>query len=499
MDRTTVLLAAARCTSAIARLSLGPLMPMLSASLGFSEESKPLLLSAYSSGYLLTQIGGGYLADKHGYAKIVSATVACSALILFYLSSSSSSSLAATTAVIWIRAMFCLGLVAGPLFPAGSAAISASVPPDKRAASFAIVDASASAGTTVASLAPLVAEYTGWRFVYRFTATCLLLVALGVATTTKTTAAATTTTTTSFSSVPSRENSTAVTSLSLRDSPPASGIRIHSHNTKNAREDRKGSASSSSSENDSQTTTPWVVAILFLPVAVGTYLCHCCDNFTKYSINSWAATMLFNSHNASPALVSTILAGQEAIGVLSKLFVGTVVTVQGSTMSSASLFRKRGTISCAGFVVQGAALWCAFRAKTPQGAGACLVVSAIAAGCHSVGFRPVYLEASPDHSGAISGFGNSIASCASVLGPVLIGSSVYRTKEVRISPPPRRLLGLRYPTKTTRQAATIRTEDWSRVALYMLLTNLCGAVAALWIAYPPRQKRKENQQKEYSV
>ena len=118
----------------------------------FLEESKPALLSTYSSGCLLTQIGGGYLADKHGYASIVSATVGLSALIIFYIST------LATTSVAWIRAFFCLGLVADPLFPAGSAAISWNVKADRRTASFAIVDASASAETTVASLAPIVAD-----------------------------------------------------------------------------------------------------------------------------------------------------------------------------------------------------------------------------------------------------------------------------------------------------------------------------------------------------
>eukprot|EP00536_Pseudo-nitzschia_multiseries_P016467 jgi/Psemu1/292549/fgenesh1_pg.1121_\ len=468
MDRTTVLLAAARFTSAIARLCLGPLMPMLSLSLGFSQESKLLLLSAYSSGYLLTQIGGGYLADRHGYARIVSTTVAASALILFYVSTF------ATTSMAWIRAFFCLGLVAGPLFPAGSAAISANVPADRRAASFAIVDASASAGTTVASLAPLVAEHTGWRFIYQATGACLLLVALGVASTSTSTSSAQVQLQVRVQHVPSNSARPTV-------SPP-----------------EPPSASNHPGEDkESEDRTPLVVAILFLPVAVCTYLCHCCDNFTKYSINSWAATMLVNSHEASPALVSSILAGQEAIGVVSKLLIGTLVTVPTTTMSSSSLFLKRGTISSVGFVVQGAALWCAFRAVTPHRAGAFFVLSSMAAGFHSVGFRPVYLEASPDHAGAISGFGNSIASCASVLGPILIGSSIYQTKEVYA--PSKRRLGLQLRSLRKNTLQTIRIEDWSRVAFYMLLTNLCGAVAALCIAYSPRRKRKDKQQKGYSV
>mmetsp|Transcript_234 Transcript_234/g.578 ORF Transcript_234/g.578 Transcript_234/m.578 type:complete len:452 (-) Transcript_234:303-1658(-) len=450
LDQTTLLLAATRFTSAIARLCLGPLLPVLSSSLDFSEDSKPMILSAYSSGYLLTQIGGGYLADRHGYARIVSANVGLSALILFYISTF------ATTSVAWIRALFCLGLVAGPLFPAGSAAISANVKADRRAASFAIVDASASAGTTVASLAPLVAYHMGWRFIYQFTGVCLLLVSLGV-----------------ISSVQSNTGTKTVASLSSSSSSLPFQTSQHP-------EDDKGS-------KDRRT---FAMAIIFTPVVVSTYLCHCCDNFTKYSINSWTATMLVNTHKASPAVVSSILAGQEAIGVASKLLIGTLFSFPSSTMSLSSLFVKRGTISALGFVVQGVALWCAFQAATPNQAGFFFIVSSIAAGFHSVGFRPVYLEASPNHAGAISGFGNSIASCASVLGPMMIGSSIYQNNDVEKIP------GFQYPRKSSQMT---RTEDWSKVAFYMLLTNLCGAVAALFIGYCSRRRRLEKPRKEYFI
>jgi len=451
MDKTTVLLSAARFTSAIARLCLGPLLPILSLSLNFPEESKPALLSAYSSGYLLTQMGGGYLADKHGYAKIVASSVGLSALILFYISTF------ATTVITWTRAFFCLGLVAGPLFPAGSAAISSNVRVDRRAASFAIVDASASAGTTVASLAPIVADYMGWRFIYKFTGICLLLVSLGIITS-------------------MQSNSKAkIASSSLAP--------LTFQTPKHPKYDKY---------SDSRRLV--AVRAVFLPVAVCTYFCHCCDNFTKYSINSWAATMLFKSHEASPALVSGILAGQEATSVASKLLVGTLFSFSSKTMSSSSMFMKRGTISAVGFVVQGVALWYAFQAVTPSHAGMFFVISAIAAGSHSVGFRPVYLEASPEHSGAISGFGNSIASCASVLGPVIIGSCINQTNnDAKQSNFSKRELEFRNQRDN---AERIRMDDWSMVAFYMILANLCGSFAALCIAYFSRQRQRQKHRKE---
>jgi len=156
-------------------------------------------------------------------------------------------------------------------------------------------------------------------------------------------------------------------------------------------------------------------------------------------------------------------------------------------------------ISAVGFVLQGVALWCAFQAATPSQAGVFFVLSAIAAGSHSVGFRPVYLEASPEHAGAISGFGNTIASCASVLGPVIIGSSIYNQKNgEQFNNSSRRELVFQDRGEENSKM-TMRTEDWSMVAFYMILANLCGALAALCISYSSHQRRRQKHRKKYSV
>jgi MFS family permease len=109
-------------------LSLGPLLPILALSLAFDETSKPGLLSTYSSGYILTQIGGGYLANKYVFLFILSSMVGILAVIMFYVVTM------ATTAEEWTRAFFVMGLVVGPLFPAGSRAIYCNVPREKRVA-----------------------------------------------------------------------------------------------------------------------------------------------------------------------------------------------------------------------------------------------------------------------------------------------------------------------------------------------------------------------------
>lgn len=393
MDQTTFLLALTRFMSAIARLCLGPLLPLLALSLDFPEDSKAALLSAYSSGYILTQIGGGFLADRYGFGVILSAVAAISSAILTFLG------LAATTVSAWTQAYFCLGLVAGPLFPAGSAAIAANVEPSKRAASAAIVDAAATAGTTVASLTPLIASqiFRGhWNVVFQLTAVGLTIVAVTVAT-----------------SFPSGSK-------------------------KNATKNDESNGTTESKQEDSSS----ILTVLLHPVHILTYICHSVDNFSKYSINSWAATMLVAQHHASPTVVGTILGLQEGVGVISKVLVGILLG------SSTNL---RGVASAVGFAIQGIGLWLAFGAVTAETAGLFLLLSAVAVGSHSIGFRPIYVEGA--HAGAVSGFGNTIASFASVMGPLTIGTAVREDG----------------------------SKDWPMVAMWMLTVNLIGSAAAMGI------------------
>jgi MFS family permease len=396
IDQTTLLLSSARFASAVARLCLGPLLPLLSMNLHFPDSSKPALLSAYSSGYILTQVGGGYLADRYGYAIVVAGTMCLSALILEFVATY------ATTVGVWTNAFFLLGLAAGPLFPAGSTAISSNVPSSRRAASAAIIDAAASGGTTVAAMSPLFAEFLGsWRPVFHATAASLALISFAVFTAT----------------------------------PPS---RI--------RKGKRGAMAELESKDKTKSLAV-SMTVLLQPTCLCAYCCHAVDNFSKYSINSWAATMLANKHGASPSTIGAILGAQEAAGVVSKALIGVWFTSESSPLKS------RGEASMAAFCLQGLILYAAFQLDNPYGAGACFLVSAVSAGAHSIGYRTLYFEVSPCHAGSISGLGNTVASFASILGPTIIGSSIQRSEAKDPS-------------------------SWWLVGMWMLLVNLVGAVAA---------------------
>jgi len=344
MSTITLWLSSSRFVAAIARLSLGPLLPLLPD----IKESKPALLSAYSTGYLLTQVMGGKLADTYGARIIVAASNWWSAVWLGCLVFSNTS---------WTRVYFGLGLAAGPLFPAGSAAIALS--PNK-ATSAAWIDAAAATGTMVASLAPVVtvALNGNWKLFLLIVVVLELITGAGAYI---------------YINDPIREHEDVYTPKKKKMS--------------------------------------WPISILFSPSALCAYLCHSTENLTKYSLNAWAVTSFIERYNISVTTAGSVLAMQEGIGVVSRLIFA----------SRYSSFRDRGAVSFGAFSIQALAVGLVFFAPSMKWASVGMIVQSLAAGSHSIGFRLSYLELSEYHAGSISGLGNTIASVASAAGPLAIG------------------------------------------------------------------------------
>lgn len=161
VDVTTILLCCARFASAMARLSLGPLLPLLKVDL--APDDKPFLLSSYSTGYVLTQIVGGMFSDRFGATRVLSISCGISGATLLTLTM-------LTSASSWRYAFFVLGVTAGPLFPACQTAARQSVEP---ALALAYMDTAAAIGATFAAASPLLPSTT---LFYLLTAGLLLLV-----------------------------------------------------------------------------------------------------------------------------------------------------------------------------------------------------------------------------------------------------------------------------------------------------------------------------------
>eukprot|EP00538_Stauroneis_constricta_P000784 CAMPEP_0119555424 /NCGR_PEP_ID=MMETSP1352-20130426/7640_1 /TAXON_ID=265584 /ORGANISM="Stauroneis constricta, Strain CCMP1120" /LENGTH=519 /DNA_ID=CAMNT_0007602183 /DNA_START=206 /DNA_END=1765 /DNA_ORIENTATION=- len=428
---TTLLLSSARFVSAIARLSLGPLLPLLTLSFHFSDRDTPALLSAFSSGYILTQVAGGYFADRFGYRSVISTSLGVSALLVFWLTLNTTGhgEDAATVSIasMWTKVYFVLGLVSGPLFPAGSTAITLEVPRENRATAAAVVDAAAAAGTTVAAMTPLLATVLGgWRLIFQFTAGGLCLISM------------------MFWQSNDDDGSSGGGGdrqqqhrSSTRKTHPADH---DNHDSKKVdgppqrQSDTSASALSPSplSSQRKTTTSFWnLVRALLQPVAIGTYLCHGCDNFTKYSLSSWSATMLVQRHEVSPSMVGILLGSQEAVGFFSRILLSVYMSGKGYAKSKHALRNYRAAVSTVTFLVQAAAMKYAMGTQSTMlwQTVAGFIVAAMASGGHSIGYRPFYLEMNDHFAGSISGFGNTLASMASIVGPVMLGMAVARSDD----------------------------------------------------------------------
>mmetsp|Transcript_2630 Transcript_2630/g.4118 ORF Transcript_2630/g.4118 Transcript_2630/m.4118 type:complete len:459 (+) Transcript_2630:61-1437(+) len=421
----TFLLASARFVGNIARLSLGPLLPLLSLELGFPTESKPALLSAYSSGYILTQIAGGFFADRYGAPFVLAFTSGASAFVLLALASAPGE----WGVTWWIRLYAALGLLAGPLFPASSVAVKEGVEPERRAGAAAVVDAAASAGTCVATLAPAVAAATfGWRGVFIMTAVAALFVTIG--------------------------------SIRLGNAP-----RQKQFKTKSSRR-----LSVTSTENGASAESPY--KILFSIPSLSLYLCNSCDNFCKYILNAWLATMFVERYKVSAAEAGGWLAIVEAVGVVSRVLAG---------MRDPLGEKFRWVASSVTFLLQGAFLFLAFNAPNPKSCALFLTLYAFCTGGHSVGFRPRYFETAPHLAGLLSGYGNTIASMASAMGPVAIGM----------------LLG---PEKGEDTELDNEDERWNRVAWLMLAVGGgLGLIGALGLGGGKKSNKTPTESKREAL
>lgn len=340
LNSTLIILMVARFATAIARLAIGPLLPFLP----FVEEAdKSIILSSYSCGYLLCQIGGGVMAEAFGPMLVVGISVCVSAFLVFLLTCLESS--------WWKLIFFLLGIVSGPLFPAGNAALRR-LPNPSAAATF--VGAAASAGTTVASMSPLLAELFSWKFVYQSVSAILF------------------------------------------------AVGIHClHETLSDEKD--------ATRNQKVETRKRLIPV-FKPQLISLFLCHSCDNFVKYSINAWAASMLSEQFDSKAATVAGILALQEGLGVATRLT---------STLTPHLTRKTRGASSSIAFCWQGLTLYFAFIAPRVEYTACLLMLNSIGGGIHSIGYRAFYLE----HSAVVSGVGNTMASLlGSTLGPALLGS-----------------------------------------------------------------------------
>ena len=122
-----------------------------------SSTTKGSLLSAFSLGYILTQVAGGTLADRLGPVTVIFLAMLLGAVFTIL------SGLAPSVAFLWLSHVM-MGASQGPLFPTSVAFLARWLPPDERALGSSFLDAGITAGSLVAlPVSGRLASALGWR------------------------------------------------------------------------------------------------------------------------------------------------------------------------------------------------------------------------------------------------------------------------------------------------------------------------------------------------
>ncbi|EOD37898.1 hypothetical protein EMIHUDRAFT_109501 [Emiliania huxleyi CCMP1516] len=156
-DRQLYLLFGSRFVQSIMRLAMGPLVVYVCGDMACDASSRGQLLSSYSLGYLSSQIAGGALADRIGPRLVILCASALGGACT--LASASARSVRALC-----LAQVLLGVSQGPLYPTSIAYLGPALPPSKRAHASTVLDL----GITLATLLALpfsgaIAAAVGWR------------------------------------------------------------------------------------------------------------------------------------------------------------------------------------------------------------------------------------------------------------------------------------------------------------------------------------------------
>lgn len=165
------LLFGSRTAQTLLRMALAPLIVYIceEPEMTCAASTKGSLLSAFSLGYILTQVVGGALADRLGPATVIMLAMATSGMLMV------ASGSAGSVERLWLLQV-AMGAAQGPLFPTSVSYLARWLPADERAFGSSFLDAGITAGSLVAlPFSGRLAALFGWRATLRLWGACALV------------------------------------------------------------------------------------------------------------------------------------------------------------------------------------------------------------------------------------------------------------------------------------------------------------------------------------
>eukprot|EP00927_Polykrikos_kofoidii_P036237 TRINITY_DN30603_c0_g2_i1.p1 TRINITY_DN30603_c0_g2~~TRINITY_DN30603_c0_g2_i1.p1 ORF type:complete len:443 (+),score=51.52 TRINITY_DN30603_c0_g2_i1:136-1464(+) len=388
-----------RMVQTVLRMAMGPLIVYVCEEVECSVSDKGTMLSAFSLGYLSTQIIGGTVADRMSPRNLISVSMFLASSVTVLTPEGNA---VAGLSGIWIVTVV-MGIAQGPLFPASMSYLAKWLPATERSWAMTMLDSGITVGSLIAlPLSGFLASTLGWRGTFRLYGVFGLCF-------------------------------TIVWHLLSVDEPDKCPYLSP------AERDFLSKHVKSSKPNGTKTkdiSGPGVIAtslqLLSHPAVWAAYIAHVAFNFGVYFLTSWT-TIYYKDvlgvrpeegtiHFTAPALLNLFMKAVVCKPLFSWL--------QGNGFS---LLGCRRFFSVAGFVGTSVALMGAIAAKE-SGAQATIASSVMFtlalgfAALHPSGFKANYMDLSLHSSGLLSGMGNTFASVSSYIGPLVVGWTLERYK-----------------------------------------------------------------------
>eukprot|EP00747_Dinoflagellata_sp_TGD_P218235 gnl/TRDRNA2_/TRDRNA2_90518_c0_seq1.p1 gnl/TRDRNA2_/TRDRNA2_90518_c0~~gnl/TRDRNA2_/TRDRNA2_90518_c0_seq1.p1 ORF type:complete len:529 (-),score=82.98 gnl/TRDRNA2_/TRDRNA2_90518_c0_seq1:61-1647(-) len=399
--RTTqvYLVAVSRMMCYLTRAQLSALLPFLMQELSLTSLDRGYLMSRYASGYLLTQIPGGILADKLGgyvvVAMVIVATAACCVAAPLLASSGS------TTFGI---PFFVMGLCQGAVLPAGNVMMARWILPSERSWASAITSMGACLGTLVINfLAARIASFCGWRAVFYSTAFgCIAFLAAWLR-----------------YAVSSPEHCASLTQEEFTLLQQA-GVVV-------ARADDRAKTCDPSGSKDASKKSSSFNPTLLLHTSVWTViLCNFVQNCQQY-FAEWLPFFYDTQLAMSPDLASFHLVMIASVEMPARAL--TKDMPERLLQRGWSLQQCRKIMSLQGFfyhlvlcVILATFLHC--DVTWPVAFTLLFTLSKAVQAFHSGGYFANYLDLTRNYAGMLTGVGNTVASCAGVVVPQFIARTL---------------------------------------------------------------------------
>lgn len=409
-SRMVWLCGGARLTSQAVRMVWAPMVVYIAKDPRYSlpPDQRGHVLAAFSLGYLMTQVIGGYLADRHGGAPLILVATVVNGLSMLLVPA-----LGALFGLPGLSApYFLMGLFSGVVHPAYNKLLAVWVPPKDIGFASTIGEAGAVLGTLAAFvMCPTISAFFGWEWVC-YGAACAMF-------------------------------AFAIVWGAMASSYPIDGASNSA--TTNDLEVAKGQKPTATTV---QPALPPIAILLHLPMWAAV-LQHITYNFHRYFFVEWMPTYFDMVFGASPASSSLYGSTAEIVGLAVSMAIGPLerwllFKRQWPLLSCRRVFGIVGFGGMALIAVQMARLESARALSDSSSAAAAprssplltsndymsgfivlMLVNPIFYMLHNCGFKANYMELTTQYSGIFMGVGNTLASFATFSMPLLVGRILH--------------------------------------------------------------------------